>query len=254
MNTAAAQLSTTPTTPNPRLVIRRAEERGHANYGWLDTHHTFSFAGYHDPRHMGFGALRVINDDRVGAGAGFGTHPHRDMEIISYVVEGALEHKDSMGNGSIIRPGEVQRMTAGTGVRHSEYNPSRGEGARFLQIWIIPERRGLTPSYEQRAFDDERRGRLRLVVSPDGREGSLRVHQDAALYASLLTAGEGLEHEPAPGKRVWIQVVRGRLQVDGHTLREGDGASVEPARPTDVLAPLRFDAEEDSEFLVFELA
>jgi quercetin 2,3-dioxygenase len=190
------------------IRVRRSEDRGHADHGWLVSHHTFSFSSYQDPAHMGFRALRVLNDDRVVPGQGFGTHPHSDFEIISYVVEGALEHQDSMGNGSVIQAGDVQRMTAGTGVTHSEFNHSKTESVRFLQIWVVPERRGLTPGYEQRRFgDDDKRDRLRLVVSPEGKDGSLRLHQDVSLYASLLGAGKRVRHELNPGRHGWIQVM-----------------------------------------------
>lgn len=238
----------------PIMVLRRAEERGRGSHGWLDSRHTFSFAGYHDPRFMGFRALRVINEDRVVGGAGFGTHPHRDMEIISYVIDGALEHRDSMGNGSVIRPGEVQRMSAGRGVRHSEKNASSTEGVHFLQIWVLPNRRGVEPSYEQRFFGDERRGRLRLVVSEDGRDGSLRLHQDVSLYAAVLTAGERVTHSPAPGKHLWIQMVRGSARVAGETLRAGDGAALPNERGDAALDALEIEADGDCELLLFELA
>ena len=231
------------------IRIRRSGERGHAQHGWLDTRHTFSFADYHDPQHMGFRELRVLNDDRVVPAAGFPTHPHRDMEILSYVVEGALAHRDSLGNGSTIRPGDVQRMSAGTGVLHSEFNPSRSEGCRFLQVWIHPERRGIPPSYEQKHFaPEERRGRLRLIASRDGREGSLAIHQDVAVYAGLLEAGERLSHGLAPGRHAWVQVVRGAVRVGGHELEEGDGAAAsdEPA--------LELEARGSAEILVFDLA
>jgi redox-sensitive bicupin YhaK (pirin superfamily) len=207
------------------MRVRRSEDRGHANHGWLDSKHTFSFANYFDPEHLGFRSLRVINDDRVIGGEGFGTHPHRDMEIISYVVSGALEHKDSMGNGSIIVPGEVQRMRAGTGVTHSEYNHSASEPVRFLQIWVLPEEKGLAPGYEQKFFGDERLGKLRLVASRDGAAGSVQVQQDLAMFAAVLRDGEAVMHEMAQGRHAWLQVVRGTLLVDGEELVEGDGAS-----------------------------
>jgi redox-sensitive bicupin YhaK (pirin superfamily) len=208
------------------INIRKAEERGHFNHGWLDTWHTFSFADYYDPEQMGFRALRVINDDRVEPGVGFGTHPHRDMEIISYVLEGALEHKDSMGNGSIIRPGEVQRMSAGTGVHHSEMNPSPAQWLHLLQIWIVPDRAGITPSYEQKMFETaERQGRLRLVASPDGADGSVTIHQDVRLYATLLD-GEEVSHDFDKGRHGWLHVTRGSAAVNGIELRAGDGAAI----------------------------
>jgi len=230
------------------IRIRRSEDRGRADHGWLDTRHTFSFADY-DPLHMGYGALRVINDDRVAAGYGFPTHTHRDMEIVSYVVAGALEHRDSLGNGSVIRPGDVQRMSAGRGVAHSEFNPSKDEPTRFLQIWIVPERAGLDPGYEQKRFaENERRGQLRVVASRDGRDGSVTVHQDVAIHAGLLDAGERAQVEIAPGRRVWVQVVRGEVEVLGERLREGDGAAVENERRIAV------EGLADAEILVFDLA
>ena len=208
------------------INIRKAEERGHFNHGWLDTWHTFSFADYYDPEQMGFRALRVINDDRVEPGVGFGTHPHRDMEIITYVLDGELAHKDSMGNGSIIRPGEVQRMSAGTGVRHSEMNPSPAQWLHLLQIWIVPDRMGITPSYEQKMFEtSERRGRLRLVASPDGADGSVSIHQDVRLYATLLD-GEEVSHDFDNGRHGWLHVARGSAVVNGIELRAGDGAAI----------------------------
>jgi hypothetical protein len=198
------------------ITVRKAKDRGHADHGWLDSFHTFSFADYYDPRQMGFRALRVINEDRVAAGMGFGTHPHRDMEIVSYVLSGAIQHRDSLGNGEVLRPGEVQRMTAGTGVTHSEFNPSKSEPLHFFQIWIQPNRRGLTPGYEQKPFPaEERRGKLRLVVDPDGHDGALRIHQDARIYASLLQAGESVAHPLAAGRGAWVQVARGALEIDG---------------------------------------
>jgi redox-sensitive bicupin YhaK (pirin superfamily) len=212
------------------LTTRKAEERGHADHGWLDTHHTFSFADYYDPRHMGFGPLRVINDDTVAAGKGFPPHGHRDMEIVTYVVEGALAHRDNMGNGSIIKPGEVQRMSAGRGVVHSEYNASAHEPLRFLQIWILPERDGLPSGYEQKAFsDEERRGRLRLVVSRDGADGSLRIQQDARLYASLLDGERSVTHTIARGRTGWLQVVEGSVRLNGIHLSRGDGVAIDAA-------------------------
>jgi len=208
------------------ITIRRAGERGHFDHGWLDTYHTFSFADYHDEDFMGFRALRVINDDRVAAGRGFGTHGHRDMEIVTVVIEGALAHRDSMGTGSIIRPGEVQRMSAGTGVMHSEMNASLEEPVHLLQIWILPERRGITPSYEQKEFpEDERRNRMRLVGSHDARDGSVTIHQDVSLYASLLD-GETVTHTFAPTRYGWLQVARGSAEINGQKLEEGDGAAI----------------------------
>src|SRR5919206_3542495 len=210
------------------ITIRRAGERGHADHGWLDTWHTFSFADYYDPAHMGFRALRVINEDRVQPGQGFGTHGHREMEIVTYVLEGELGHRDSIGHGSTIRPGEVQRMTAGTGVLHSEMNASRDQPVHFLQIWILPDRAGHAPSYEQKAFPEgERRGKLRLVAAPDGSDGSVRIHQDARLYLGLLGPGERASHPLAPGRAAWVQVARGEATVNGQALRAGDGAAIE---------------------------
>jgi redox-sensitive bicupin YhaK (pirin superfamily) len=232
-------------------MIRRrpSEERGRGNHGWLDSRHTFSFADYHDPAHMGFRALRVINEDRVQAGRGFGTHPHRDMEIISYVLDGELGHKDSMGTGSVIRPGDVQRMSAGTGVLHSEMNPSPTNPVHFFQIWLMPERRGIPAGYEQKHFPpEEKRGRLRLVASRDGRDGSITVNQDADLYAGLFKPGEGARLELRPGRHAWIQVARGEVTVNGETLREGDGAAVSEE------AALNLKATADAEVLVFDLA
>src|SRR5581483_6022908 len=197
------------------ITIRKSGDRGHAEHGWLDSRHTFSFADYYDQDQMGFRTLRVINEDRVRPGEGFGTHPHRDMEIVSYVLEGALEHKDSLGTSSVIRPGEVQRMTAGSGVLHSEYNPSQKEPVHFLQIWILPEKKGLRPGYEQKAFpDDQRSNRLRLVASRDGRDGSLTIHQDVDLYSTLLEKGKAVSHALQPGRHAWIQVTRGGLTLN----------------------------------------
>ncbi len=230
------------------IRLRRSAERGHADHGWLDTRHTFSFAGYHDPRHMGFRTLRVINDDRVLGGGGFPTHPHRDMEIVSYVVDGALEHRDSLGTGSVIRPGDVQRMTAGTGVRHSEFNPSPDDPVHLIQIWIVPERAGVEPSYEQKRFPlAERTGRLRLVASPDGRDGSLTIHQDADLYATILEPGRTVEHAIRPGRGAWVQVIRGRVDLGGKALEEGDGAAVENEHA------IALTGVEPAEVLLFDL-
>ncbi len=205
------------------IELRRSSERGHANHGWLDSFHSFSFAGYHDPEHMGFGALRVINEDRIGPGSGFGTHGHRDMEIITYVLDGTLAHKDSMGNGSTMRPGDVQRMSAGRGVMHSEYNHEKSAATHFLQIWIEPSVRGLDPSYEQKHFEAAaKRGRLRLLASPDGREGSVMIHQDAYLYAAVLDGRERASHVLGAGRRAYVHVARGRLKVNGTGLAAGD--------------------------------
>ena len=231
------------------IELRPAAERGHADHGWLDSWHSFSFADYHDPRHMGFGSLRVINEDRVAAGTGFGTHGHRDMEIVSYVLDGALAHRDSLGNGSVIRPGDVQRMTAGTGVMHSEYNHQPDRPTHFLQIWIQPDRRGLAPGYEERRFDDaEKRGRLRLIASPDGAEGSVTVHQSARLYAGLFDGDESARLELAPGRRAYVHVARGALRVNGRMLSAGDAAKLVDE------AAVEIDAGRSAEVLVFDLA
>jgi redox-sensitive bicupin YhaK (pirin superfamily) len=229
--------------------IRHANERGVASFDWLNSRHTFSFGHYHDPNHMGFEPLRVINEDRVQPGRGFDMHGHRDMEIISYVLQGALEHKDSIGNGSIIKPGDVQRMTAGTGVRHSEFNHSQKELVHFLQIWILPEEEGLKPGYEQKTFTEaEKRGALRLVGSRDGREGSVTIHQDVDLYATCLGKGEEITHEVVAGRKVWVQIARGQVEVNGTALEAGDGVAVaNEARVT-----LRGVA--DSEILLFDMA
>lgn len=210
------------------LTIRKAAERGHANHGWLDTHHTFSFADYYDPKHMGFGPLRVINDDTVAGGGGFPPHPHRDMEIISYVIEGALAHKDSMGNGSVIKPGDVQRMSAGRGVVHSEFNASEAEPVHFLQIWLLPKGPGLPSGYEQKFFsDDDKRGKLRLVASSDGAEGSVHIQQDARLYASMLEAGDEVSHTIPAKRKGWLHVVTGEATVNGRMLEAGDGVAID---------------------------
>ena len=214
------------------LHVRNATDRGSVNFGWLDSRHTFSFGDYYDPEHMGFGPLRVINEDRVSPGQGFGTHGHRDMEIISYVLEGALEHKDSIGTGSVIQPGDVQVMSAGTGIRHSEFNHSKTEPVHFLQIWIVPDREGIAPRYEQKTISDaDKRGRLRLVGSKDGRDGSVVIHQDVLLFASRLNSGEHVEHAFKSGRKGWLQVVRGAVKANDHDLETGDGVAVdgEPA-------------------------
>jgi len=232
------------------LVTRRAEDRGHAEHGWLTSHHTFSFADYHDPRHMGFGSLRVINEDTVQPGGGFPSHGHRDMEIVSYVIS-ALRHKDSMGNGSVIRPGDVQRMSAGRGVVHSEQNDSTTEPVHFLQIWLLPSKAGLPSGYEQTAFSDaEKQGKLRLIVSPDGAEGSVRVQQDARIYASLLHGEESVTHSFAPGRRGWLHVVRGEVSAGGQRLRAGDALALEGESAVVVSAS---PGGEIGEILLFDL-
>ena len=230
------------------LRLRPGDSRGRTSLGWLDSRHSFSFGHYRDRAHMGFRSLRVINEDRVAAAAGFPPHSHRDMEIIRYVLAGVLEHKDSLGNGTVIRPGEVQRMSAGTGITHSEYNPSKEAPVHFLQIWILPDREGIAPGYEQRPYPAaERQGRLRLVASPDGREGSITVHQDAALYVSLLEAEQAVEHRIASGRHAWLQVARGSVEANGERLGGGDGAAIS-AEPR-----LAVRAEEPSEILLFDL-
>jgi quercetin 2,3-dioxygenase len=230
------------------IVVRPAEARGKADFGWLDSRHTFSFGDYYDPQQMGFGVLRVINEDRVQPGGGFDTHGHRDMEIISYVLEGALEHRDNIGTGSVIRPGDVQRMSAGTGIRHSEFNHSQSEPVHFLQIWLLPKEQGLSPSYEQKTFvESEKRGRLRLVASSDGRDGSVIIHQDAEIYASILNEDEQVEHA-LPAGRGWLQVVRGAVEVNGHSLRAGDGTAVNDEPVLTVIGE-----SDDAEILLFDL-
>jgi len=231
------------------FAVRKSDARGHANHGWLDSYHTFSFADYYDPREMGFGSLRVINEDRVQPGMGFGTHPHRDMEIISYVLEGALEHRDSLGTGSIIRPGDVQRLSAGTGVRHSEFNPSDREAVHFLQIWIEPKVRGVKPSYEQQSFSaEQKRGRLRLVASPGGADGSLTIHQDAWVFAALLDGADALTYALPEGHNAYVHVARGTVALNGETLAAGDGAKI--AAETE----LRFANGRQAELLLFDMA
>ena len=231
------------------MQIRRSDERGHSNLGWLDSRFSFSFADYHDPSHMGFRSLRVINDDRVAGGAGFGMHPHSDMEIITYMLDGALAHKDSMGNGSTIKPGEVQRMTAGTGIRHSEFNPGQ-ETAHLLQIWLLPRVKGLTPGYDQKCFAGEAKaGKLALIASPDGRDGSMRIEQDVNLFASWLVTGEAVRHEIAPGRHAWLQVASGSVAVGGQTLEVGDGLAVSDESGLEIEGR----SEAGGEFLLFDL-
>ncbi len=230
------------------LSIRKAEERGHEDHGWLDTSHTFSFAEYHDPDLMGFGALRVINDDRVAPGGGFPPHSHRDMEIITYVLEGALRHQDSIGNGSVIKPGEIQRMSAGTGVTHSEYNASKKEPVHFLQIWILPERAGLPPAYEQKYFSDqEKRGRLRLVASPDGADGSVRIQQDARVFAALLEPGKPVSYAFDKNRLGWLHLARGSAEANGTPLQAGDGVGISDGEK------LSITSKDWGELLLFDL-
>ena len=231
------------------IQIRRSQERGHADHGWLNSFHSFSFADYHDPEHMGFGPLRVINEDRVQPGQGFGTHSHRDMEIISYVLEGGLAHKDSMGNGSVIRPGDVQRMSAGTGVAHSEFNASKSDPVHFLQIWIEPSVRGMNPSYEEKRFEDaSKRGRLRLIGSPDGRDGSVTIHQDAHLYAAILDADDTAGFEAKPGRRIYVHVIKGEVEVNGQPLAAGDAIKISGENR------VRIERGRNAEVLLFDLA
>jgi redox-sensitive bicupin YhaK (pirin superfamily) len=230
------------------ITLRRSRERGHANHGWLEAYHSFSFAGYYDPKHTGFRDLLVINEDRVQPGQGFGRHPHENMEIITYVLEGELAHKDSMGNGSVIHAGEVQRMSAGTGILHSEFNHSKDKLVHLLQIWITPKKEGIAPSYEERRFtDDEKRNRLKLVVSPDGAGGSLRMNQDASLYATVLDEGKEVSHALAPGRHSWVQVTRGEVELNGKAMSEGDGAAISDEKTLSLLA------RKPAEVLVFDL-
>jgi redox-sensitive bicupin YhaK (pirin superfamily) len=231
------------------ISIRRSADRGHADHGWLDTYHTFSFADYYDARYMGWGALRVINEDRVAPGEGFPPHAHRDMEIVTYVLAGALEHKDSLGTGSVIRPGDVQRMSAGTGVRHSEYNPSATEPVHLLQIWIEPARRGIPPGYEQRTIAAaDKRGQLRVIAAPDGREGAVTIQQDALVYAAVLQPDERVAHILRAGRRAWVQVAHGAVTLSGHPLAQGDGAGVQGEREIVLVGT------ESAEILLFDLA
>lgn len=231
------------------LELRKSEERGHARHGWLDSYHSFSFADYYDPDHVAFGALRVINEDRVQPGRGFGTHGHRDMEIVSYVLSGALEHKDNLGTGSVIRPGDVQRMSAGTGVMHSEFNPSATEETHFLQIWILPKFTGMQPGYEQkRVSEEQKRGRLALIASADGRDGSVTVHQDVSVYAGLFDGDETTALEVAAGRRVYVHVARGAVTVNGNQLDAGDALKMTDGRR------LAIEKGRQAEVLVFDLA
>jgi quercetin 2,3-dioxygenase len=230
------------------ITIRRSEARGHANHGWLDSYHSFSFADYYDPDHMHFGPLRVINEDRIAGGQGFGTHGHRDMEIVTYVLEGALAHRDSMGNGSTIRHGDVQRMSAGTGVKHSEFNASQDEQAHLLQIWILPQRAGDQPGYEEKRFDDaDKRGRLRIVASPDGRDGSVTIHSDASIYAALIDGAEQAALSLPAGRRAYVHVARGALTVNGEALAAGDAAMIVDAET------VTLEQGRDAEVLLFDL-
>lgn len=230
------------------IQVRKSDERGHANHGWLDTYHTFSFAHYYDPSFTGFNDLLVINDDRVKAGTGFGRHGHKDMEIITYVLEGELEHKDSLGTGSVLRYGDIQRMSAGTGILHSEFNHSRETALHLLQIWIVPEKQGIQPGYEEKKVSrDEKKNRLKLIVSSDGRDGSLRMHQDASLYAAIIEEGKKIEFPVKKGRDVWIQMARGTVEVNGILLQQGDGAAVTEEQS------LRFEGKQEAEILVFDL-
>ncbi|MEW4488816.1 pirin family protein [Thalassoglobus sp. JC818] len=231
------------------LTVRKANDRGSADHGWLKTSHTFSFSTYHDPKHIHFRTLRVMNEDWVAPGEGFGTHPHKDMEIVTYVLEGALEHRDSMGNGEILRPGEFQRMTAGTGITHSEFNPSSDEPVHLYQIWIFPEEKGLEPSYEQKSFDDElMRNQLLRVASRSQQGGSLKIHQDAEIFLSRLDPGQSVEHPIAPGRHAWLQVLRGSVSLTGEELEAGDGVAVSDE------ASLAIHSSDSSEILLFDLA
>ncbi len=230
------------------ISIRRSEERGGGNYGWLDTKHSFSFDQYYDPRFMGFRSLRVINEDVVAPATGFPTHPHRDMEIITYILEGKLEHRDSLGTGSIIQPGDGQRMTAGRGIRHSEFNPSQTDPVHLLQIWILPEKHGLEPNYEQKSFaESEKRGKLRVIASRDGREGSVKINQDAQLYVSLLSPGQEVTHDFAGDRYGWLQVAKGDVEVNGAKLKQGDGAAISEEEKVSI------KGTRDAEVLLFDL-
>ena len=231
------------------ITIRKSNQRGHADHGWLDSHFTFSFAEYYDPKHEQFRTLRVMNDDRIAGGAGFPTHPHRDMEIVTYVLEGALAHKDSMGNGSVIRPGDVQYMSAGTGVAYSEFNASSSEGVHMYQIWMFPDKKDYEPTYDQKHFgEDEKRGKLRLVVSPDGRSGSVKIRQGNELYAAVLAAGESVKHELKPERHAYVQVARGSITLNGEKLETGDGAAISSEKAVELTGV------DKAEVLLFDLA
>ncbi|MEQ8791199.1 MAG: pirin family protein [Pirellulaceae bacterium] len=231
------------------IQLRRSAERGHLDHGWLDTFHTFSFGDYYDPQQMGFRALRVMNEDRVAPGRGFGMHGHRDMEIVTYVLAGALEHKDSMGNGEVLRPGEFQRMSAGTGIRHSEFNPSANEPVHLYQIWLLPRQAGLEPSYEQKRFDDEQlANRFRVVASPHAVDGSLTIQQDAVIYVARLDAGREAAHDIATGRHAWLQVLRGDVSFNGEHMTAGDGAAISE------VSQLRVSAKRDAELMLFDMA
>lgn len=231
------------------VTVRPGNQRGHFNHGWLNTYHTFSFSGYRDPRHMGFRSLRVMNEDFVAPGQGFGTHPHDNMEIVTYVLEGALEHRDSMGNGEVLRPGEFQRMSAGTGITHSEFNPSATEPVHLYQIWLFPDRRGITPSYEQKRFaEEERHNRLRLVASPDAADGSLLIHQDARILLGSLDANSEVTHTLGNNRHAWVQVLRGNAEVNGQKLTAGDGAALSDE------ANVTLKAQTDAEVMLFDLS
>jgi hypothetical protein len=231
------------------ILVRKSNDRGHADHGWLDSRFTFSFSDYYDPQHVQFRTLRVMNDDRIAGGGGFPTHPHRDMEIVTYVLEGALAHKDSMGNGSVIKPGDVQYMSAGTGVAHSEFNASDSETAHLYQIWMFPDRQGYKPAYDQKHFTDaDKRGKLRLVVSPDGRDGSVQIRQDNELYATVLAPGESVEHALKPARHAYVQVARGSVTLNGEPLEAGDGAAISAEKS------LQLTGVNDAEVLLFDLA
>ena len=231
------------------LKVRKATERGHADHGWLDTNHTFSFSSYYDPQHMGFRSLRVMNEDRVAPGKGFGTHQHNDMEIVSYVLDGALEHKDSLGNGEVLRPGEFQRITAGTGITHSEFNPSTEEPTHFYQIWLRPKREGIEPSYEQKSFDPaSRQNQLQLVASPDGAEGSLLIHQEAKIFLANIAAGQKLAYHLPDARHAWLQILRGTIEVNGEELVTSDGVAISEE------VAIELTAISDAEIMLFDLA